>query len=198
MASSSKRKRPMVVSRHGRYRFQTGLITASLLKRGLAMEEAFAISTELRQQLRGREEIGTEELEEMLQALVLEHLGENAFSSMGWNTVEIGTESPLIRGQATLLPFSRGILLRYLVTAGLEPEAAMSLAQEIQRWLRTRGLSEVGQLEVDNEVELLLTARCKTSRPLPVRFCNSMIVKGTSPTSCQGGRVGRRKRLEPK
>jgi len=149
----------MVVSRHGRYRFQTGLITASLLKRGLAMEEAFAISTELRQQLRGREEIGTEELEEMLQALVLEHLGENAFSSMGWNTVEIGTESPLIRGQATLLPFSRGILLRYLVTAGLEPEAAMSLAQEIQRWLRTRGLSEVGQLEVDNEVELLLRTR---------------------------------------
>ena len=45
--AGKRRKRAMVISRHGRYRFQSGMVTASLLKRGLEMAEAFSISSAL-------------------------------------------------------------------------------------------------------------------------------------------------------
>ena len=52
----------MVVSRHGRYRFQTGMITASLLQRGLPMAEAFTISNKLKDDIATLSEISSDQL----------------------------------------------------------------------------------------------------------------------------------------
>ena len=59
----NKRRRPMVVSRRGRYRFQTGMVTASLLARGVPAAAAFSLSRELRDRVGGRLQITTDELE---------------------------------------------------------------------------------------------------------------------------------------
>ena len=60
---SQRRKRPMVVSKHGRYRFQTGMVTASLLQRGLSMADAFAISNALKDKIAALKEVSTDDLE---------------------------------------------------------------------------------------------------------------------------------------
>jgi len=150
----------MVVSRHGRYRFQSGMVTATLLQRGLAMADAFAISTELREQLRGREEISTDQLEASLRALVHARLGAAGETELtAPNTSEMIAAGPMVRGARGLLPFSRGILLRYLITAGLDPEAAMGLSQRIGRWVGAMQTPEVEVAVVEAEVERLLTER---------------------------------------
>jgi 2,3-bisphosphoglycerate-independent phosphoglycerate mutase len=158
MADKDKR-RPMVVSRHGRYRFQSGMVTATLLQRGLAMVDAFAISSQLRDRLRGRSEITTDALEQELQALVLETLGPSAYPTpKGPVTSELIAAGPMVRNSRGLLfPFSRGILLRYLVTAGLEPEPAMALAQRIGKWLAELRGPEIDAVDMEAEVERRLT-----------------------------------------
>ncbi len=152
MAGKDRRKRPMVVSRHGRYRFQTGMVTATLLQRGLDMADAFAIGTELRDKLRGREEITTDELDAEIDALVAARLGDSAVRR-GPVTAELVTAGPRIRTTQGLFPFSRGVLLRFLVTAGLDPEEAMTLASRIGRWVSQHGGPEIAEAELEAEVE---------------------------------------------
>jgi 2,3-bisphosphoglycerate-independent phosphoglycerate mutase len=146
------KRRPTVVSRHGRYRFQTGMVTASLLQRGLDMEDAFAISNELRDQVRTYEEITAEDVENRVCVLVSERLGipiEDVPSRRF-----IPSESPpiLIRSDSKVVPFSSGILFRQLSTTGLEYDEAMRMAQDINRWLLARGPTEIDELELEQAV----------------------------------------------
>ncbi len=150
----------MVVSKHGRFRFQTGIVTATLLRWGLEMGDAQDISYALRDRLRGQAEITGEQLEQQLRALVREQLGPEALPEKpSPDTIEVAPRGPLVRTGQGLLPFSRGVLLRYLVTAGLEPEPAMRIAQEIRRWLARLGIAEVDELQIEQEVARRLKER---------------------------------------
>lgn len=67
-------KRPLVVSRHGRFRFQSGMVTSTLLDLGLSMDAAYELSRELKRRVTtGRKEITTDELEAELEALLASH-----------------------------------------------------------------------------------------------------------------------------
>jgi len=154
------KRRTVVVSKHGSFRFQTGIVTATLLQWGLEMGDAFTISNALRDGLRGTAEITSEALEERLRALVVKRLGPEALPMPpSPDTIDVAPRGPLVRTERGALPFSRGILLRYLITAGLEPEPAMGLAQGIRRWLAGLDVAEVGQAEVEDEVARRLKAR---------------------------------------
>ncbi len=89
---TASKRRPTVVSRHGRYRFQTGMVTASLLQRGIDMENAFAISNQLRDEIRPLDEITTEELEEHVRKLAEAHMGIPAdqFPGRQFTVAEVG------------------------------------------------------------------------------------------------------------
>lgn len=73
MAKRNTTARPMVVGRHGQHRFQTGMITATLLAHGVSMGEAFALSKQLRRQVEGRTTITTSELEAAIHQLLERH-----------------------------------------------------------------------------------------------------------------------------
>ena len=73
MARDTRPKRPLIVSRHGKFRFQSGMVTSTLLERGLPMDAAYQLSRELRQLLYGREEVTTDELEDELDLLLTTH-----------------------------------------------------------------------------------------------------------------------------
>jgi 2,3-bisphosphoglycerate-independent phosphoglycerate mutase len=150
----------MVVSKHGRYRFQTGIVTATLLRWGLEMGDAQQISYGLRDELRGKEEISGIELEERLRALVSRQLGPDALPmERSPDTIEVAPRGPLVRTEHGALPFSRGVLLRYLITAGLEPEPAMEVAQSIRRWLARLAVPQVDEVQIEQEVARRLTER---------------------------------------
>lgn len=76
-----RKKRPMVVGRQGRYRFQTGMVTAHLLKRGLPAAVAFSLSRQLREAVTGRGEVTTDELRAEIDRLLVE---------VGYDSLEIG------------------------------------------------------------------------------------------------------------
>jgi 2,3-bisphosphoglycerate-independent phosphoglycerate mutase len=133
---TKRSKRSIVISRHGRYRFQTGMVTARLLQRGLGMEDAFAISNELRDQLRGTREITAEDLGAQIDAMTQERLGITAAELAQRHPSSVEADIPLVRTDSGHVAFSRAILLRQLITAGLEAEHAMGLAQETYAWLQ--------------------------------------------------------------
>jgi len=149
----------MVVSRHGRYRFQTGMITASLLQRGLPMAEAFAISNQLKEDIKDLAEITPAEIEERLQPYLQQTEGDEDIGESPL-TGEVNLSGrPVVVGRRGRAPFSRSLLLRYLITSGLEIDAAMTLGRDIDHWVRQLGAKEIPEEQVDAEVIRRLTAR---------------------------------------
>jgi len=149
---SRKSKRPIVISRHGRYRFQTGMVTARLLQRGLGMEDAFAISNELRDRMRDIEEITAEDLRARMELLTQERLGITAEELAVRHPFDVEGEIPLVRTPTGTVAFSRAVLLRQLITAGLEPEHAMTAAQDTYAWLQSSGTEQSTQSQVQTWV----------------------------------------------
>ena len=119
-------KRPFVIRRHGRYRYQTGIVTAELLQRGIQMDLALQLSRPLRREIEHYDEISSDALEEKLAELAREILGEDLSDS-----IPNPQSPPLIITQHGTFPFSRGILLRSLLTSGLDLEPAMAMASDI-------------------------------------------------------------------
>jgi 2,3-bisphosphoglycerate-independent phosphoglycerate mutase len=135
-----KSSRPMVTGRHGRYRFQTGIVTADLLQRGIPMELALQLSRQLRREIESRDEITTDELEARLERIVCE------------TPLQARSTTPLIISREGTFPFSRGILLRSLLTAGLEIEPAMEMGSDILAWLQSLTTSEIDEDHIEEEV----------------------------------------------
>ena len=148
----SKKRRPTVVSRHGRYRFQTGMVTASLLQRGIEMADAFEISNQLREEIRPLDEITAEDLEQRTRVLVERKLGIPAdqFPARQFTVAEAAPT--LVRAGDESYPFSRGIVFQQLTTAGVEYEVAMRMAQEVYLWLLTEGETEIDEAALDRAV----------------------------------------------
>lgn len=147
MSRSQSRRRPTVVSKHGRFRFQSGMITASLLERGVGMNDAFALSRELRKEIADLEEVTSDQLEERLQVLIERRIGSRVPKPHS-----VAQARPLVRTAEGLLPFSRGILLRSLLTAGLDIEPAIKVGDAILSWLQQLEEGQVTEQQVEERV----------------------------------------------
>ena len=125
----------------------SGMITASLLERGLGMEDAFALSRELRRDVAELKEITSTDLEERLQVLIQARLGHRVPKPRALTAAR-----PLVRTTAGELPFSRVILLRSLLTAGLEIEPAIEVGDAVLSWLQELGDQKVTEQQVEERV----------------------------------------------
>ena len=134
-----------VISRHGDYHFQTGMITATLLRRGIPMDKAFDLARDLRHRFDDRESVTTDELAQGLRALVRERLGD--IPDEPEDIAE--PPAPIIRTRRHATPFSRGILLRQLTNIGLSTERSMKVLDEVMDWLSRAGTREVAQEDLD-------------------------------------------------
>lgn len=144
-------KPPLVVSRHGSYRFRRGLVTATALQLGLDMDRALAASEALRDRLAGRERVTTRELEAELLALLRE--------TWGYEPPPARAPEPVTRHVRTdkgVFPFSRGVLVRRMVATGLSVEAAMQVAEAVSAELARRPEPVVAAELVDAIAERLL------------------------------------------
>ena len=140
--NKSVKKPPKVISRHGQYRFQTGMVTASLLERGVSMADAFKISRQLRDRIDDRAKITSEELEHEIEQLLSEHpeVECGPVDPMGHDSdplrpqVRIGSEVHRIR---------RENLLRDLIGAGAEIQDSLSMADELIERFSSLGVDEI-------------------------------------------------------
>lgn len=154
--SRDSKPRIRVVSRHGEYNFQTGMITATLLRRGIPMEQAFGLARELRGRLEGRARVTTQELSAELRRLVQERLGEIEEEI----TAPVETGIVRVRSRRGLAPFSHGIFLRRMSNIGLSTADSVRVLQHIVRWLQERGEGEVQRDQLDRHVARVLTRAC--------------------------------------
>ena len=112
-----------------------GIMVHSLMERGVSFEDAYRAANEIRQRLRGRSVVPTEELAKSLREI------------LGSAAVDEGRGRPpddiTVSGHGKGLPFSKGILSQSLLAAALEPNDAFDVAREIERALVARGIHEI-------------------------------------------------------
>ena len=145
----------MVVSSHGRYRFQTGMITADLLRRGLRMADAQEIARAVRDSVLGKKEITVDKLGDRVDSLIEKHLGPEALEQ---SKLPVGDTVPLIETSRGVFPFSKGVILRHLDTSGLKLEDATALVDRLDHWARSHGDESFAEDRVHRQVVSMLGA----------------------------------------
>lgn len=149
MGSKKRSKRTLVVGPEGTWRFQTGMVTSALLARGVPMDEAFSGSAQLREALRGRAEITIAELDERIAAIAAAHAPGPG-------------EASATKGEAPhdgALSFARSRLLRFAITAGLDPVDALALTKEVETRLDPLPRGQVDEARTEALVTEVLRVR---------------------------------------
>lgn len=142
-----------VLSHHGRYPFQTGMVTASLLHRGMSMDDAMGIARTVRDGLGDIQEVTTQDLRARIEAGIVSRLGSTALNiNLGASTGSV----PMVRTSHGIFPFSKGVVLQHLDTAGLELETAMRLVTELERRVRASGQASLSEEQLYQDVAQLL------------------------------------------
>ncbi len=157
VARKEKRtKPPIVIGPTGKHRFQTGLVTASLLNRGLRMQEAQDIARAVRESIEGRESIKADKLNARIERLMREHLGPERAAQV--RAEEPPEDVPMIQTEHGCFPFSRGVVLRDLDTCGLPLEAAMGIVRMLEHWVRAQEQDVLSDELVRAEVARIVEA----------------------------------------
>ncbi len=141
------RRRSLIVYQHGRHRFQRGMVTAAFLQHGLSLDDAQRLSGIVKARVEEEDEIDVEELMAMIHEVRVEHGG-----GIELPTSKRDPGGVLVSGPVGVWPFSRGVLVRRLATAGLEIGAAFDASEAIEVWLRGLGDRVVEEARIDAEV----------------------------------------------
>ncbi len=145
MSSKKRRERLVVVGAEGSWRFQTGMVTAALLDRGLPMAQAFEGSARLREELKPRGRITTDELEQAIHEYAARELGQDP-------------EAPVASRKAASR-FSTLRLLRFALTAGLTPQDALDLSREVEASLLLPESTDLDEAQAEALLLRILTER---------------------------------------
>lgn len=155
-ASPAKGGRQLTVvdSAGKRHRFLRGMITHDLVQRGLDFDVAYAVAATTRDKLSGREEVSTEEIREAIQAELESRLGPDLPRHLTERVQTVVDLRVLHRGSEQ--PFSRGVLARSIVAAGIELELAYPLVTELRERLGQEGVEVIPSSEIARQVAALL------------------------------------------
>ncbi|MEE2775222.1 MAG: hypothetical protein VYE73_00420 [Acidobacteriota bacterium] len=135
--------------------FLRGVVTRDLVRRGLPFEDAYSLARAVRARIRGRAEIETTELRELIQEELAVALGDKGV--VGLNPP--GRPSPLptvTYDGADAQPFSRGLLARSLLAAGVDGDSAYRLATDAQTALLAEDVEVVHHEELALRLGALL------------------------------------------
>ncbi len=116
-----------------------GIMIHSLMSRGADFDDAYRVASQIRDQLRGTERIGRDELA----ALIEDHFP----GSLEERPLAIAPEIQVTGGREPT-PFSKGVLSGSLLAAAIEPEQAHDVGREIEAALVARGEPFVERAEI--------------------------------------------------
>ncbi|HEY3130776.1 MAG TPA: ATP cone domain-containing protein [Acidobacteriota bacterium] len=119
-----------VVEGDQRIPFLRGMVTHSLVKRGLKFNDAYEIASLVRKQIEPRCEINKDELSRIIDETVRSRLGDSQLHEFEPSIPKVQTiEVADSRGES---PFSKGILSQSLQASGLEPTISYEVARDIE------------------------------------------------------------------
>ncbi|NOY28201.1 MAG: hypothetical protein GXP62_20250 [Oligoflexia bacterium] len=143
-----RKKRVRVVSRHGAYDFQTGIVTAELLSRGVPMKRAFPLARQVRDRVNDRGSITTDQLEEQIQAVL---------DDAGWvPPVPEEADSPSLPRSPLL---DRVLLARDFNATPLSAGAISDLLAEVSRQIADGQLDAADDAVLQPLIEQVLLER---------------------------------------
>lgn len=149
---------PTVVRASGaKQRFLRGMITHDLLERGLEFEPAYEIASAVRDRLAGRGEVTTAQIRDEIWAELRERMGPELPLRLTEGRAPISGPKVLYRGRE--LPFSRGVLARSILAAGVEGEDAYRLAAELGETLEKEGVAAAPSAEIARRAAALIEER---------------------------------------
>lgn len=123
--------------------FLRGMITHSLIARGLSFNDAYKAAQIVRDRARPQGEISRQELSSLIRRIVKEE-----FSGHYQKKVPKAAPTILVEGQQSSFPFSKGVLSQSLQAAGIEPSLGFDIAREIESFLLGKGSNRVGRDEL--------------------------------------------------
>ncbi|MBI4457198.1 MAG: hypothetical protein HY644_15065 [Acidobacteria bacterium] len=129
-----------VVDGEQRIPFLRGMVTHSLVKRGLKFKEAYEIASLVRKQIEPRGEIEKGKLSQLIEQTVRNRLGDVPLTDV--KPVFGHDQTIRVVDSRTESPLSKGILSQSLQASGLEPSIAYEVARDIEtRLLRANRVS---------------------------------------------------------
>jgi 2-phosphoglycerate kinase len=131
----------LVVDGDQKVPFLRGMVTHSLIERGLNFQEAYELASQVRERVRHRKVIPKTELRALIDEMVLERFG-TSYARLP-SKADLTKTALRVTGETGMMPFSKGLLAQSLQASGLEPSAAYEVAREIEEWLLRRGMPEV-------------------------------------------------------
>ncbi|MEM9175727.1 MAG: ATP cone domain-containing protein [Myxococcota bacterium] len=138
--------------------FMRGILVHSLLDRGLAFEDAYEVAQEAAHRLRGRSEVGREELRSLVEELT------EAAARQGAGSPALSFDAVVeVLGKDGRRPFNQGRLQQSLLAAALRPSRAFEIVLEIERDLREGGEAKVSRDALRDRVAALLRDRVSAS-----------------------------------
>lgn len=151
-----KPKTLWVIDERGRRRFLRGMITHELVSHGIAFDDAFAIASAVRERLADRQEVRTPEIESLTRDLVVRRLGPAALEMLAGPPPAPPIGEITVVSHGLRLPFSRGLLARSVMAAGLDLDHAYRRVIELEVELRRTGERIFSSEEIARRVGDLL------------------------------------------
>ncbi len=150
-----RRKQLQVVFSDGsRQRFLRGMITHDLVQRGLEFEQAYATASAVRDQLAGRDEVTSTEVRDLVMGHVERALGGELPPGLTAKVKPVPQRQVLYHGQKQ--PFSRGLLARSILAAGIDIDRAYTLIAELEKVLSAEEVMSLTSGELARRVADLL------------------------------------------
>lgn len=111
--------------------FMRGILTHSLVQHGMDFKKAYKVAQQVKQQLSGQATIRKEELRK-----IIKQEAKALFGEIDLEKDQKLPEMPLAQiaviSHGTSTPFSKGLLARTIMAAGIPPNHAHQMAQEVQ------------------------------------------------------------------
>jgi 2,3-bisphosphoglycerate-independent phosphoglycerate mutase len=146
-----------------------GMVAHDLLLRGLPFDDAYALASALRDRLAARDssEVSSAELEDLMHELLAAQLPPERLAAVVAPTPASALPAVVYDGEQSQ-PFSRGLLARSLMAAGLDTDRAYRIAIEVHSELQRDGLETIGNTELGRRIGAHLERR--EGRPTAARY----------------------------
>ena len=122
--------------------FMRGILTHSLVQHGMEFNKAYRVAQQVKRSLSGKETIAKDELRTIVEDEIKVNLGHEDLKKIK-QPLDVSLATIKVVSEDSSAPFSKGLLARSLMAAGIPPNHTHQMAQEIQQKLYQDQILEI-------------------------------------------------------
>jgi len=127
--------------------YMRGILTHSLIKRGLNFEKAYGIAQLVKSNLSKKQTITLPELQRVIDTTIIKKYGKTTYDRL--HKTSSGFKSPiLVTSKQSQSNYSKGLLAKTVTSAGIPPNRAYDYAQDLQNDLYNEDIHEITKIDI--------------------------------------------------